>query len=84
MIIAKQVKATFQLAFVGLITGSSVSIRNCFIYIILYQVTRLTSNGQNVFATISLPQNLKPFGISIFSNSVSFSPSNASSNMYSC
>jgi hypothetical protein len=81
VLIAKQVKATFQLAFVGLITGSSVIIRNCFIYTILYQLPRLTSNGQNVFATISLPQNLKPFGISIFSNSVSFSPSNANSNI---
>jgi hypothetical protein len=81
VIIAKQVKDSYQLAFVGLLTVSSVSIRNCFIYIILYQVPRLTSNGQNVFATISLPQNLKPFGISIFSNSVSFSPSNASSNI---
>lgn len=79
---AVQTKASVQLTVVGSTNVSSINTGSQFIYTLNYQVSSLTSNGQNVVATMALPQNLEPFDISNFSNSVSFSPSQVSSVTY--
>ena len=80
--IAFQSKASVQLMVVGSSNVPSINTGNQFIYTLNYQVSSLTTNGQNVVATMALPQNLEPFDVSNFSNSVSFSSSQVSSVTY--
>jgi hypothetical protein len=77
-----QSKASVQLMVVGASNVSSINTGNQFIYTLNYQISSLTTNGQNVVATMALPQNLEPFDVSNFSNSVSFSASQVSSVTY--
>ncbi len=61
---------------------SSIATGNMFIDTVNYSWSSFTKNALNTVAVLTLPQNLVPFVISPFSNSVAFDPSQVSSVTY--
>ncbi|MBC7384227.1 MAG: T9SS type A sorting domain-containing protein [Bacteroidia bacterium] len=74
--------ATVQLSLSASVDSINSNSGNQFIYTLNYQCSGLTDNGINVLATMPLPQNLIPFDIITFSNSVSFDNSQVSTVTY--
>jgi len=74
--------AQVQLTVSGTSNLDSVNSNSQFIYTLNYQVSSLTSNGINVVSTMPLPQNLVPFDVNNFSNSVAFDDSQVASVTY--
>lgn len=72
-----------QLSVSGSVDSSSINTGNIFIYTVNYSVSSLTTNGQNVVATIQLPDLLRPADTVNFNNSVSFDDDQISSMVYS-
>ncbi len=62
---------------------SSINTGDQFIDTINYACSSFTSNGQNVVANLALPQNLVPYVISPFANSVAYDETQVSSVTYS-
>ncbi|MCG9900422.1 MAG: hypothetical protein MH132_10505 [Hydrotalea sp.] len=74
-----QVQFTVQ----GSANVNSIETGAQFIYTLNYQLSSLNQNGQNVVATIDLPQNLEPFDVNNFSNSINFNNTQVANASYS-
>lgn len=61
---------------------TSINTGSQFTYTLNYAISSLTNNGNNVVATIPLPNNLEPWNTSSFNTSVTFSPAQISSVTY--
>lgn len=81
-VIAGGLNAQVELGLSASVSPSTVSTGSTFIYTLNYQVSSFTTNGQNVVATLNLPENLVPASTSPFSNSVEFDPSQVSGVTY--
>lgn len=82
MLVVTNVSAQVSLVIKQSTNMSSVSTGSQFIDTINYSCSSFTSNGQNVVATLSLPENLVPLVISPFASSVAYDESQVASVTY--
>jgi len=73
---------TVQIALQASTNVSSINTGNQFIYTLNYSCSSTTADGVNVIATLPLPQNLVPYDVNTFANSVSYDKTQVSAVNY--